>query len=69
VTPHCCAIHRLQRRLETRGAKQGEGKTSLTTVAQSRFEVSAFQQLPHGAITPQYGLMLSRCAIFRCMTH
>jgi hypothetical protein len=30
--------------------KQVEGKTSLTTVAQSCFEVSAFQQLPHGQL-------------------
>jgi hypothetical protein len=35
------------------GMKWWEGKTSVTTVAQSCFEVSAFQQLPHGAIMPQ----------------
>jgi hypothetical protein len=43
------------------GTKWEEGrrcveKTLLTTVAQSRFEVSAFQQLPHGAVTPHCSL-------------
>jgi hypothetical protein len=35
-------------------AWRGERKTSLTTVLQSRFEVSEFQQLPHRAIMLQY---------------
>jgi hypothetical protein len=63
--PYCCMIQHLQRRLETHGARrseggeawQGERKTSLTTVAQSRFEVSAFQQLLHWMITPNCSLL------------
>jgi hypothetical protein len=31
-------------------------KTSLTALVQSRFEVFAPQQLPHGANTPQYDI-------------
>jgi hypothetical protein len=36
------------------GAKREERKTSLTAVAQSRFDGSVLQQLPHGVNTPQY---------------
>jgi hypothetical protein len=48
--------------------KRGEGKTSLTTVAQSRFEVSTFQQFLLGAITPHERptfLELNRICVIR----
>jgi hypothetical protein len=54
-----------QRRTKRGGGEAwlGTEKTSLTSVAQSHFEVSAFQQFPLGAITPQYYTL---CELFVC---
>jgi hypothetical protein len=60
--PYCCAIQRLQRRLETLGAERSEGRGNVAKGVESiahycyaiAFQVPAFQQFPHGATTPQY---------------
>jgi hypothetical protein len=52
VITYCCAIQCLPHNLAVHGVERGEGKTSLTTLAQSRFTSSRMGRLRHSMKIP-----------------